>query len=82
VSHFNNGATSIKCVLKELGITPGLHCNHACKKLDYKRERHAHRKSSDEPKKRRKQIGNLKKGFSGHLESIEGPQFEAGAFQD
>jgi len=80
VSHFNNGATSIKCVLKELGVTPGLHCNQACKKLDYNREWYARRKSSDESKKRRKQIRNWKKGYSDHLESIEGPQYEAGAF--
>ena len=52
VSHFNNGATSIKCVLKELGVTPGPHCNQASKKLDYNRERHARRKSSDGSKKR------------------------------
>ena len=37
VPHFNDGSDSIKLVLKELGITPGLHCSKACKKLDYNR---------------------------------------------
>ena len=32
VSHFNDGLESIKLALKELGITPGLHCSEACKK--------------------------------------------------
>ena len=80
VSHFNDGSDSVKLVLKELGITPGLHCSEACKKLDYNRLRHARRKSSDQSKERRKQIRNWKKGYSDHLEAIEGPQYEAGAF--
>lgn len=35
LSHLNDGAISIKYVLKELGITPGLYCKQACEKLDY-----------------------------------------------
>ena len=54
VSHLNDGSGSITLVLKELGITPRLHCSEACKKLDYNRLRHAHRKSSDQSKERRK----------------------------
>ena len=80
VSHFNDGSDSIKLVLKKLGITPGLHCSEACKKLDYNRLRHARRKSSNQSKERRKRIRNRKKGYSDHLEAIEGPQYEAGAF--
>lgn len=80
VPHFNDGSVSLKLVLKELGITPGSHCSQACKKLDYDRWRHARRKSSDQSKERRKQIRNWKKGYSDHLEAIEGLQYEAGAF--
>ena len=54
VSHFNDGSDSITLVLKELGITPRLHCSEACKKLDYNRLHHARRKSSDQSKERRK----------------------------
>ena len=80
VSHFNDGSVSLKLVLKELGITPGAHCSQACKKLEYDRLHHAHRKSSDQSKEQRKQIRNWKKGYSDHLEAFEGLQYEAGAF--
>lgn len=80
MSHFKDGSVSLKLVLKELGITPGAHCSQACKKLEYDRLHHAHRKSSDQSKEQQKQIRNWKKGYSDHLEAFEGLQYEAGAF--
>ena len=68
------------CVLKELGIAPGLHCKQACKKQDYTRQRHDRRRAQKSPE-RRKKIKNYKKGYSDHLEALEGePLYEAGAF--
>ena len=61
VSHYNDGAISIMCVLKELGITPGLHFKQACKKQDYTRQRHARRKSSEKSKERRKILETIRR---------------------
>ena len=36
LSHFNDGAKAIMCVLKELVIAPGTHCRDACAKLDHR----------------------------------------------
>ena len=80
VSHFNNGTISIILVLRNLGIDPGFHCIKACRKQDHSRIRHSRRKSSEQAKKRRKQIRNFKKGYSDTLEAIEGQQYGAGAF--
>jgi len=74
VSYYNDGAISIMHVLKELGITPGFHCKQACEKLDCNRQCHARRKSSDNSRERRKKLRNYKKGYSDHLEALEGPQ--------
>lgn len=79
--HFNDGAKTILCVLKELGIAPGTHCRDACAKLDHRRLSHLERKGSVEAKKRRKQLRNWKKkGYSETLEAREGPTYGAGAF--
>ena len=80
VSSFNDGAGSISLVLEELGISPGVHCENACSKLDHDRLRHARRKSSEHSQKRRRQIRNWKKGYTDTLEALEGPHYAAGAF--
>jgi len=80
VSHFNDGAGSIILVLEELGISPGVHCENACSKLDHDRLCHARRKSSEHSQKRRRQITNWKKGYTDTLEALEGPHYTAGAF--
>ena len=80
ISHFNDGAKALIFILEELGIDPGCHCIAACHKLDYNRVRHFIRKSSEQAKKRRKQLRNWKKGYSETLEAREGPSYEAGAF--
>ena len=55
VSHFNDGARTLVCVLKELGIVPGAHCRNACTKLDQRRLHQSTRKSTDGAKRGRKQ---------------------------
>lgn len=80
VAYFNDGAGSIVLVLQELGISPGVHCKKACHKLDHNRLRHARRKSTEHPKKRRRDIRNWKKGYTDTLEALEGPHYASGAF--
>ena len=80
VSHFNDGASSISLVLQKLGINPGVHCKKACKKVDHDRLRHSRRKSAEHSKKRRRQIKNLKKGYTDTLEALEGPTMKLESF--
>lgn len=61
LSHLNDGAKAIICVLKELGIVSGTHCRDTSAKLDHRRLSHSERKGSEEAKKRRKQLRNRRK---------------------
>ena len=80
VAHFNDGARALEYVLKELGIVPGAHCRNACAKLDQRRLNQSRRKSTDEAKRRRKQLRHFKKGYTDTLEAREGPSYGYGAF--
>ena len=68
VSHFNDGSDSFTLVLKELRITPRLHCSIIDCVIPAER-------ALISP--RRENIRNWKKGYSDHLDAIEGPQYEA-----
>ena len=79
LAHFSDSTTALTCVLKPLGIVPGTHCQNACAELDHRRLSHSERKGTEEAKKRRKKLRNMKKGYSEILEEREGRSYGAGA---
>ena len=79
VAYFNDGASSILKVMRELGIEPGRFPTRACCLCDKVRIKNSNRNSSEQKKQRRKTIRAMKKGFGDKLKEKGGNVYEKGA---
>lgn len=80
VINFNDGAEPLADIMQEMGLDRGSYTVKGLHKRDYKRSYHAKLKTSEQGKKHRKRLRNIKKGFEDKRKQKEGPVYQAGAF--
>ena len=77
---FNDGASGIHTVLKNLHLHDGYFTNLYCEQHDTSRVKVADRKSSPITKQRRKKLRARRKGFQEKNKEIEGEFYAPGDF--
>ena len=80
VINFNDGAEPLADIMQEMGLDRGSYTVKGLRKRDYKRSYHAKLKTSEQGKKHRKRLRNIKKGLEDKRKQKEGPVYQAGAF--
>ena len=80
VSVFNDGRSASLEILSEMGLEPGLHCEHFCRLNNKVRIDNSLSKSSDSCKLRRKIIRGKKKKKDDKNMETEGKTYEPGGF--
>ena len=80
VINFNDGAEPLADIMQKMGLDSGSYTVKGLRKRDHKRLYHAKLKTSEQGKKRRKRLRNVKKGFEDKRKQKEGLMYQAGAF--
>ena len=80
VINFNDGVEPLADIMQKMGLDSGSYTVKGLRKRDHKRSYHAKLKTSEQGKKRRKRLRNVKKGFEDKRKQKEGLMYQAGAF--